>query len=234
MELENIEVLSHRTRKYSTRIFVRYFLEYNTWVNVLSYSAPLSTDAENTTLTERHLVDEAEVTIHHLGLGKFRGRVHCEPVEAVCPHSVTEKSWVICRRSLNNTTYSGFVKCVGREKNKHQNACCVWKSMKKSAVTKAPNHSKSRSGLNGGYNRGKERYFHNLTTNTSPVVMSLSTTNKASLCPPILALWPSVRVNQPAWTQTIRKTPSHRTGWRLNTRTQWIVYKQKTGILGLF
>lgn len=41
-----------------------------------------------------------------------------------------------------------------------------------------------------------------LTTNTSPVTMSLSTTNQASLCPPILALWPSVSVNQPVWTET--------------------------------
>lgn len=41
-----------------------------------------------------------------------------------------------------------------------------------------------------------------LTTNTSLVVMSLSTTNQASLSPPILALWPSVRVNQPGWTET--------------------------------
>lgn len=47
-----------------------------------------------------------------------------------------------------------------------------------------------------------------LTTNTSPVAMSLSTTNQASLCPPILALWPSVRVNQPAWTD------AHRKKWR--------------------
>lgn len=44
-----------------------------------------------------------------------------------------------------------------------------------------------------------------LTTNTSPVAMSLSTTNQGSFSPPILALWPSVRVNQPGRTETHRK-----------------------------
>lgn len=57
-----------------------------------------------------------------------------------------------------------------------------------------------------------------LTTNTSPVAMSLSTTNQASLCPPILALWPSVRVNQPGWTETHRKTTREGTG-----STIWVV-----------
>lgn len=49
-----------------------------------------------------------------------------------------------------------------------------------------------------------------LTTNTSPVAMSLSTTNQASLCPPILALWPSVRVNQPGWTKTNKEHDKRR------------------------
>lgn len=46
-------------------------------------------------LTERHLVEEAELTLHHLGPGQFRRRVNSYPVETIRPHGVTVKSWVI-------------------------------------------------------------------------------------------------------------------------------------------
>lgn len=52
-------------------------------------------------LTERHLVDEAEVTLHHLGPGQLRRRVHSYPVETIRLHGVPVKSWVIGGWSLN-------------------------------------------------------------------------------------------------------------------------------------
>lgn len=58
----------------------------------------------NIKLTERHLVDEAEVTLHHLGPGQFSRRINSYPVETICPHGVTVKSRVIGGWSLNNTT----------------------------------------------------------------------------------------------------------------------------------
>lgn len=52
-------------------------------------------------LTERHLVDEAEVTLHHLGPGQLRRRVNGNPVETVRPQGVAVKSRVIGVWSLN-------------------------------------------------------------------------------------------------------------------------------------
>ncbi len=57
-------------------------------------------DTANTKLTERHLVDEAEMTLHHLGPGQFGRRITRHPVEAVSPHRVTEESRVIGGWSL--------------------------------------------------------------------------------------------------------------------------------------
>lgn len=58
----------------------------------------------NIKLTEQHLVDEAEVTFHHLGPGQFSRRITGYPVETFCPHGVTVKSWVIGGWSLKSTT----------------------------------------------------------------------------------------------------------------------------------
>lgn len=58
----------------------------------------------NIKLTERHLVDEAELTIHHLSPGQFSRRITSYPVETIRPHGVTVKSGVIGGRSLNSTT----------------------------------------------------------------------------------------------------------------------------------
>lgn len=52
-------------------------------------------------LTERHLVDEAEVTLHHLGPGQLRRWVNGNPVEPVRPQGVAVKSRVIGVWSLN-------------------------------------------------------------------------------------------------------------------------------------
>lgn len=60
---------------------------------------PGANDAE---LTERHLVAEAEVTLHHLGPGQLRRRVNSDPVETICPQGVAVKSRVIGVRSLNS------------------------------------------------------------------------------------------------------------------------------------
>lgn len=54
--------------------------------------------------------------------------------------------------------------------------------------------------------------------------MSLSTTNQGSLVPPILALWPSVRVNQPGRTQSWGKNDkiALNNQWSTNlTAQQW-------------
>lgn len=58
----------------------------------------------NIKLTGRHLVDEAEVTLHHLGSGQFNRRITSYPVETVRPHGVTVQSRVIGGWSLNSTT----------------------------------------------------------------------------------------------------------------------------------
>lgn len=57
--------------------------------------------AKDIELTERHLVDEAEVTVHHLGPGQLRRRVNGNPVETVRPQGVAVKSRVIGVGSLN-------------------------------------------------------------------------------------------------------------------------------------
>lgn len=57
--------------------------------------------AKDSELTERHLVDEAEVTLHHLGPGQLRRRVNGNPVETIRPQGVAVKSRVIGVRSLN-------------------------------------------------------------------------------------------------------------------------------------
>lgn len=57
---------------------------------------------KNIKLTERHLVEEAELTLHHLGPSQFRRWVNSDPVETICPHGVTVKSWVIGGWSLNS------------------------------------------------------------------------------------------------------------------------------------
>lgn len=60
----------------------------------------------NIKLTERHLVDEAEVTLHHLGPGQSSRRITRYPVETICPHGVTVKSWVVGGWSLSSTIYN--------------------------------------------------------------------------------------------------------------------------------
>lgn len=115
--------------------------------------------------TQWHSMHEAKMTIHHLGPGEFRRRVHCQPMEAVRPQRVTEQSGVVGSWSLEEK-----VKMSKPKKKKSV----------KITIT-------SRRDL--------------LTTNTSPVDTSLSTTNQASFCPPILARWPRVMVNQPAETR---------------------------------
>lgn len=58
-------------------------------------------------LTERHLMNEAEMTLHHLRPGEFRRRVDCHPMETVGPRRVTEKrrvigSWSLIRENVRN------------------------------------------------------------------------------------------------------------------------------------
>lgn len=62
--------------------------------------------SEAARLTERHLVDEAEVALHHLGPDQLCGRVQGDPVEAVGPRRVTEESWVIGGRSLKQEAFN--------------------------------------------------------------------------------------------------------------------------------
>lgn len=50
-------------------------------------------------------MNEAEMTLHHLGPDEFSRRVNCYPVETVCPHRITEKSRVIGSWSLNREKY---------------------------------------------------------------------------------------------------------------------------------
>lgn len=50
--------------------------------------------------TQWHSMHEAKMTIHHLGPGEFRRRVHCQPMEAVRPQRVTEQSGVVGSWSL--------------------------------------------------------------------------------------------------------------------------------------
>lgn len=121
----------------------------------------------NAKLTQRHLVNEAEVALHHLGPDQVKRRVNRYPVETVGPHRIAKESWVVGRRRLNHE--------VHEEQGEK----------KKLKVNAEPGDLSRR--LHKGC----------LTTNTSPVATSLSTTNRASFWPPILALWPRVRVNQP-------------------------------------
>lgn len=53
-----------------------------------------------TELTERHLVDEAEVTVHHLGPDQLGRRGLTDPMEAVCSSGVAEQSRVVGGRTL--------------------------------------------------------------------------------------------------------------------------------------
>lgn len=59
--------------------------------------------AKDIELTERHLVDEAEVALHHLGPGQLRGRVNGNPVETICPQGVAVQSRVIGVWSLKGS-----------------------------------------------------------------------------------------------------------------------------------
>lgn len=65
--------------------------------------------SEAARLTERHLVDEAEVALHHLGPDQLRGRIRGDPVEAVGPRRVTEESRVIGGRSLKQDVFNAFL-----------------------------------------------------------------------------------------------------------------------------
>lgn len=58
----------------------------------------------NVKLTEWHLVDEAEVTLHHLSPSQFNRWITSYPVETGCPHGVTVKSRVVGGWSLTTNT----------------------------------------------------------------------------------------------------------------------------------
>ena len=51
-------------------------------------------------LTQRHLVDEAEVTVHHLGLDEHRRRVYRYPMETARLQRVPKQSRVVGCRTL--------------------------------------------------------------------------------------------------------------------------------------
>lgn len=59
----------------------------------------------NAKLTQRHLVNEAEVALHHLGPDQVKRRVNRHPVETVGPHRIAKESWVVGRRRLNHEVH---------------------------------------------------------------------------------------------------------------------------------